>query len=155
MNITVTPLTARDSNEFIQMLRLFGEVFEMKDFRMPAEKHLKKLLRSKNFISFIALHENAVIGGLTAHLLPSYYCQSSEVYLYDIAVKADFQRKGIGKKLLQALTAYCRENNFKTFLYRLMKRMLTLWSFIVQQGAHLKRWFTLTIWLSKYCINSI
>jgi len=115
LNITVKQLTPRDFNEFIQMLRLFEEVFEMKDFRMPAEKHLKKLLRSKNFIAFIALHENTVIGGLTAHLLPSYYSQSSEVYLYDLAVKTNFQQKGIGKKLLLALMAYCRENNFKTF----------------------------------------
>jgi aminoglycoside 3-N-acetyltransferase I len=56
-----------------------------------------------------------VVGGLTAHILPSYYSSSSEVYLYDLAVKTSFQRKGIGKKLLLALTAYCRENNYKAF----------------------------------------
>ena len=97
------------------MLTLFEQVFEMKDFKMPGEKHLKKLLGSKNFVVFIALDENVVIGGLTAHILPSYYSESSEVYIYDLAVKTNFQRKGIGKKLLLALTAYCRENNYKAF----------------------------------------
>jgi aminoglycoside 3-N-acetyltransferase I len=115
LNITIKQIAAGDLNEFIQMLRLFEEVFEMQDFQMPRESHLKKLLRGKNFIAFIALHENAVIGGLTAHLLPSYYSASSEVYLYDLAVKASFRRKGIGKKLLQALMVYCGENNYKAF----------------------------------------
>ena len=115
MNITIKQLAPGDFDEFIQMLQLFEEVFEMKALQLPPEKHLKKLLRSKNFIVFIALHENVVIGGLTAHILPSYYSSSSEVYLYDLAVKTSFQWKGTGKKLLLALTGYCRQNNYKAF----------------------------------------
>lgn len=115
MNIIIKRLAADDLNEFMQMLRLFEEAFEMKDFQMPGENHLKKLLRSKNFIVFIALHENVVSGGLTAHILPSYYSESSEVYIYDLAVKTSFRRKAIGKKLLLALTVYCRQNNYKAF----------------------------------------
>lgn len=115
MNTTIKQLAADDLNEFSQMLRLFGEVFEMTDFKMPAKKHLKKLLHSKNFIAFIAIDDNVVVGGITAHILPSYYSESSEVYIYDLAVKTNFRRKGIGKNLLLALTAYCRENNYKAF----------------------------------------
>ncbi len=115
MNITIKQLTPSHLNEFRQMLGLFEEVFEMKDLRMPGEGHLKKILRGKNFVVFMALHENVVVGGLTVYILPSYYSESSEVYIYDLAVKADFQRKSVGKKLLLALTAYCGENNYKAF----------------------------------------
>ena len=115
MNISTKQLAAADINDFIQVLRLFEQVFEMKDLKMPGEKHLKKLLRSKNFVVVTAANENVVVGCLTAHVLPSYYSSSSEVYLYDLVVKADFQRKGIGKKLLEALTVYCRQNNYRAF----------------------------------------
>jgi aminoglycoside 3-N-acetyltransferase I len=115
LNTTIKQLTARDLNEFTQMIRLFEDVFAMKDFQMPGENHLKKLLRSKNFVAFTAIDESAVVGGLTAHILPSYYSESAEIYIYDVAVKTNFQRTGIGKKLMQALTAYCRQNNNKIF----------------------------------------
>ena len=67
------------------------------------------------FVVFVARHGDTVIGGLTAYVLAGYYSESSEVYLYDLAVAASFQRKGIGRKLLQALTGFCRENNFREF----------------------------------------
>lgn len=115
MNITIKQLTAGHLSEFMQTLRLFEDVFEIKDFQMPRESHLKKLLCNKDFIVFIALHENTIVGGLTVHILPSYYAELAEVYIYDVAVKNSFQRKGIGKKLLQALTVYCRQNNYQQF----------------------------------------
>jgi len=115
LNITIKQLTAADLTQFKQMLLLFANVFEMHDHKMPGEGHLKKLLNNENFIVYIALHENEMIGGLTAHVLPSCYAESSEVYIYDLAVKTSFQRKGAGKKLLQVLTEYCGKNNCKGF----------------------------------------
>jgi aminoglycoside 3-N-acetyltransferase I len=62
---------------------------------------------------FVAKEKKVIIGGLTAYILPSYYSDSSEVYIYDLAIKKNFQRKGIGKKLLQSLKAYCGQNEYK------------------------------------------
>jgi aminoglycoside 3-N-acetyltransferase I len=115
MTITIKQLKPEDVVEFIGMLRLFEDGFEMKDHQIPGEGYLSKLLSRKDFIVFIAVHKTAVVGGLTAHVLPSYYFQSSEVYIYDLAVKTTYQRKGIGRKLIQALTAYCRLRNYKEF----------------------------------------
>ncbi len=115
MNITIKQLTVGDNAEFVQMLRLFENVFEMQDFQMPGEDYLTSLLVRKDFIVFIAQHESTIVGGLTAHVLPSYYFESSEVYIYDLAVETTFQRKGIGKKLLLAVTEYCRLHSCKEF----------------------------------------
>ena len=115
MNITIKQLTAGDIAEFVQMLRLFENVFEMQDFQMPGEGHLTSLLARKDFIVFTAQYENTTVGGLTAHILPSYYSESSEVYIYDLAVKTTFQRKGIGKRLLLSLTEYCSLHGYKEF----------------------------------------
>jgi aminoglycoside 3-N-acetyltransferase I len=115
MNITTKQLTVGGTAEFVQMLRLFENVFEMQDFQMPDEDYLTLLLARKDLIVFIAQYEGIIVGALTAHVLPSYYFESSEVYIYDLAVETTFQRKGIGKKLLLALTEYCSLHGYKEF----------------------------------------
>ncbi len=44
-----------------------------------------------------------------------YYSNSSEIFLYDLAVKPEYQRMGIGKGLLQSLKEYCLKNGIKEF----------------------------------------
>jgi GNAT superfamily N-acetyltransferase len=51
-------------------------------------------------------------------LLPSVYHSASEVYLYDFAVLARWQRKGVGTLLLQALIEDCRKMRLWRFLFR-------------------------------------
>jgi aminoglycoside 3-N-acetyltransferase I len=79
-----------------QLFLLFQQVF---DAKLPTVKkaYLKKLLNRPDFICFAAIYKNEVIGGLTAYELPMYHSETSEMYIYDIAVKPAFQRKGIGK----------------------------------------------------------
>ena len=53
--------------------------------------------------------EGRVAGGLTSYLLQQYYSQSPLVYIYDLAVKTELQRKGIGKMLISGIAEYCKE----------------------------------------------
>ncbi|HET6992784.1 MAG TPA: GNAT family N-acetyltransferase, partial [Bacteroidia bacterium] len=76
---------------------------------------LTNLLSKKEFIVFAALHENEVVGGLTAYELPMHSSDHSEAYIYDIAVHSRFQRKGLGLKMIAALKDYCRQNGIQTF----------------------------------------
>ena len=100
--------------DFQALVHLFNEVFE-EESKIGSEDHLLKLLSSENFIALVAFAENEVVGGLTAYELPMYYSDASEIFLYDLAVKAEHQRKGIGKGLLQALKDHCMENEVKDF----------------------------------------
>ena len=61
----------------------------------------------------VATHNKKVVGGLTAFVLPKYYAKESEILLYDIAIKDEFQRKGLGTLLLDCLTEYCKEHKIK------------------------------------------
>src|SRR3712207_4134729 len=91
-----------------QLIQLFREVFERGD-ELEAEPHyLAQLLRNSAFVALIALHSNKVIGGLTAYQLPMYYSAYSEMFIYDIAVSAEYQRNGIGKRLLLELKKHCQ-----------------------------------------------
>jgi aminoglycoside 3-N-acetyltransferase I len=55
----------------------------------------------------VAFSGQEVIAGLTAHILPYVHRMNSEVYIYDLAVRSHYQRKGIGRKLLNSLKEYC------------------------------------------------
>jgi len=107
-------LTKEGLADFAALVNLFNIVFE-EEPRIGSDNHLRQLLNRADFVVLAALMENEVVGGLTAYELPLYYSDSSEFFLYDLAVKPEYQRKGIGKRLIQSLKAYCIENEVKEF----------------------------------------
>jgi aminoglycoside 3-N-acetyltransferase I len=115
MNITTQRLTTHHLTEFIELLQIYEAVFDMPDFHLPDKSYLKNLLSGDDLIIYTATHESAVVGGLTAYVLPSCYSRSAEIYIYDFAVHTDFQKKGVGKQLLSDFSDYCRKNNHPGF----------------------------------------
>jgi aminoglycoside 3-N-acetyltransferase I len=122
---TILKLGAGDLLIFEKLIELFREIFEMGEAgsvdageaESPAKKaravaggsSLAKLLEGRGFWVYAALYQDQILGGLTAYELPQYYAEQSEVYIYDIAVSAAHQRRGIGKALLSALLEDCRK----------------------------------------------
>lgn len=95
-------------DHFYALIRLFEDVFEMKDFVMPPADHLEKLLARDDFFVFVALMDGQVIGGLTSYTLRQYYSTSPLVYIFDLAVATEYQRKGIGRTLIAEIQNYCK-----------------------------------------------
>lgn len=102
-----------DLTRFIELIRLFEAVFEMKDFSIPNSKHLQKLLSQSDFFVFVAMIKNRVIGGLTSYVLEQYYSEKPLAYIFDLAVDTDLQRQGIGKKLIAAANKFYKEKGFE------------------------------------------
>ncbi len=107
-NIKVEKLDPDDINKFMELIRLFEDVFEMKNFKMPDEIYLQQLLKKDDFFVFIALLDDKVVGGLTSYIMHQYYSKAPLVYIFDLAVKAEFQRQGIGKMLIAENNRYCK-----------------------------------------------
>jgi ribosomal protein S18 acetylase RimI-like enzyme len=76
---------------------------------MPGEKYLQALLAKEGFFVFVALLDEKVVGGLTAYTLEQYYSERPLVYIYDLAVLSPYQRQGIGKMLMEGITAFGKE----------------------------------------------
>ncbi len=110
MDIKIIKLTKDDLQILEDIIKLFGDVFRLKEITIPDSKYLAKLLNNDNFISFAALLDNEVVGGLTAFILNQYISNKSMAYIYDLAVTVQYQRKGIGKKLIEYVKEYCQEN---------------------------------------------
>lgn len=87
-----------------QTFLLMTEVFEEEGASL-GDRYLDQLLSRRDFWAFAALLGSDVVGGITAHTLPMTRLETSEVFIYDIAVHVDHQRKGIGRELVSALRA--------------------------------------------------
>lgn len=113
--LEVKRLTKEDLPAFKQLVHMFNIVFEEAVLAISSETNLVKLLSRNNFIAIVAISKNEVVGGLTAYELPMYYSDEPEIFLYDLAVKPEFQRIGIGKRLIQQLKDHCSRNGIKEF----------------------------------------
>lgn len=107
MKIEYKKLGIGDLGGLTELINLYENVFEMAHFILPDAEYLQSLLEKESVIFYVAMIDKRIVGGLTAHILPSTYFPSSEVYLYDLAVETRFQRKGIGRQLINSLKEYC------------------------------------------------
>ncbi len=108
MGIQIEKLDHKDIHKFVELIRVFEAVFEMENFKIPEERHLQNLLAKDDFFVFVAVLDNRVVGGLTSYIMHQYYSTSPLVYIYDLAVKTELQRNGIGKMLIEGNNAYCK-----------------------------------------------
>lgn len=113
MALEIKKLDTTNIDQFIALIYLFEEVFEMKNFILPPKEHLQYVLDRPGFFVFVAIQDNQIVGGLTAYTFEQYYAQKPLAYVFDLAVKAQFQRKGIGKKLMAAITSFCQQIGYE------------------------------------------
>ncbi len=98
---------------FKALIRVFEKEFEMENFQIPDQEDLLKTLKNKNFKVFVAIEDGQVMGGITLYILPPYYSNKSQAYIYDLAVLSSHQRKGIGTRLMEVVLAYGRNLGYE------------------------------------------
>jgi aminoglycoside 3-N-acetyltransferase I len=100
--MTTIRLTSGASNQARALFVLMAEVFEEGRAEL-SDAYVNRLLAREDFLAIAALVDDEIVGGLTAHILPMTRTESSEIFIFDIAVRADHQRTGVGRQLLTAL----------------------------------------------------
>ncbi len=70
-----------------------------------SDGYLDQLLGREDFWAIAAFAGDEIVGGITAHTLPMTRTQSYEIFIYDLAVRSDHQRQGIGRQLVAELRA--------------------------------------------------
>ncbi len=113
MEIEILILQSDNLNELHELITVFETVFEMENFKRPGQAHLQNLLNREHFFAVVAKNGNKIIGGLTVYILGQYYSEKPLAYIYDLAVLEDYQRKGVGGKLVEFTNEYCRQNGFE------------------------------------------
>ena len=85
-----------------KLFATMAEVFE-EDCETLTDAYIDRLLAREDFWAIAAYFDDQIIGGVTAHILPMTRTASSEVFVYDIAVRKDHRRKGVGQRLITEL----------------------------------------------------
>ena len=80
------------------MAEVFGQGCES-----LSDDYVDRILTREDFWAIAACVDDLIVGGLTAHTLPMTSSSSSEIFIYDIAVRSDYQRQGVGRRLLTDL----------------------------------------------------
>jgi len=95
-------LTSGDREVATRMFAMMAAVFAEKCEQL-SDAYVDRLLNRNDFWAIAAFIDGEIVGGVTAHTLPMTRTESSEIFVYDIAVREDQQRKGIGRDLMMAL----------------------------------------------------
>jgi aminoglycoside 3-N-acetyltransferase I len=85
-----------------ELFATMADVFELAAEPI-SDVYIERLLAREEFWALAAIVEDQIVGGLTAHTLPMTRTESYEIFIYDIAVRADRQRQGIGRLLMAEL----------------------------------------------------
>ena len=88
---------ARDT--FVMM----GKVFDEGGWTPLSHGYLLGLLGQAHVWVYAALVDGQPVGGLIAHELPMTKAESAELLIYDLAVRVDWQRRGVGRALIGQL----------------------------------------------------
>lgn len=107
----VRQLSARDAGSMHGLLDAFAEAFEDDDHYTrdrPANAYLEDLLGQRHFIALVAEEGGKIIGGLVAYELGKFEQERSEIYLYDLAVRAPYRRQGVATALIERVQEIAR-----------------------------------------------
>jgi len=91
--------------------RLFAVMADVLDdnHELLGDDYLRALLERAHFWALAAFEGDDILGGLTAHVLPMTRCEASELFIFDLAVKSEHRRKGVGRTLIASLRALAAE----------------------------------------------
>jgi aminoglycoside 3-N-acetyltransferase I len=101
-DLQIRRLTAGDRELARAMFAMMAAVFEEESAYL-SDGYLDDLLCRNDFWAVAAFMGDEIVGGVTAHTLPMTRTESAELFIYDLAVRGDQQRQGIGRRLIAAL----------------------------------------------------
>jgi len=101
-DIHIRRLVSQDRELARTTFTLMGTVFGEKHAPL-SDGYIDRLLARPDFWGLTATRGATVVGGLTAHTLMMTAYEGAEIFLYDIAVAPDHQRRGVGRRLIDAL----------------------------------------------------
>ena len=112
MNADISVLDSTSISDLSALIEVFEDVFEIESGYKPSPEHLSRLLQQESFVGIAAKIDGQVVGGLTAYVLEQYHSTKPLAYIYDFAVLTQFQRRGIGKQLIEFTRKYYRDKGF-------------------------------------------
>ncbi|WP_426593776.1 GNAT family N-acetyltransferase [Cellulomonas sp. McL0617] len=100
--VTTRRLVPGDEQPARELFVVMAEAFDEAPEPL-GDAYVAELLRTGSFWAVAAFEGGRVVGGITAHTIPMTRSRSAELFVYDLAVDADFRRRGIGRRLVATI----------------------------------------------------
>ncbi len=116
-DVKIRELEERDlSNGFLESLDSLRKASDLDPKK--AKEILKKLRAGTNHVIYVAELDSKIVGSATIFIEQKFIHDGGKVgHIEDVVVRAEYQDKGIGQKLVEALLAYAQKNScYKTIL---------------------------------------
>jgi tRNA-Thr(GGU) m(6)t(6)A37 methyltransferase TsaA len=94
---------------FTMMRDVFDEADDDSEAVPLSDGYVARLLADASFWAIAAFEAGEPVGCITAHELPMTRHERTELFVYDLAVREDRQRLGIGRRLVDALVTGAAE----------------------------------------------
>jgi aminoglycoside 3-N-acetyltransferase I len=104
----VDRLRTGDGGAARELFAMMSTVFEVAQDEL-SDAYVDELLAREDMWTLAARHADGLVGGLTAHAIPLTRTAVKEIFIYDLAVRTDHQRKGVGRILMQAIRCLAGE----------------------------------------------
>ncbi len=98
-------------NELKDLISVFSLAFES-DYSVSHE-YLERIFENNTIIFLGAFLEQKIVGGLVAFEMTPIH-GNKELYIYDIAVHPEYQKQGIGTRLIESLKAEAKLRGIST-----------------------------------------
>ena len=100
-NVRSIRLQQGDQELARQLFAAMAEVFDTPTGSL-SDAYLNKLLARDEFWAIAAFVGDELAGGITAHTLPLTQGEYAELFIYDVAVRQQYRRMGVGRQLISA-----------------------------------------------------
>jgi aminoglycoside 3-N-acetyltransferase I len=108
MTLRYARLTSGDGEAAKQVFAVLADEFG-EGCEPLSQTYVERLLNDGTFWALAAFDGDRPIGGLTAHAIPMTRSESTELFIYDVAVRSEYQRRGVGRHLIATLRRQAAE----------------------------------------------
>lgn len=102
--IEVVRLVPDDARRALAAFTMMHDVFDEDPAPLSLD-YVTRLLRDDSFWAIAAFEDDEPIGCITAHEMAMTRHERTELFIYDLAVRVDRQRRGIGRRVVERLLA--------------------------------------------------
>ena len=120
--LKVKELNKKHSFEFRELTTIFQSEFGINETYNLKKSKIKNLLKKNDLHVIMIKKQKEIIGGLTIYVLESYFHKNPIAYLYDIAIKREFQQQGLGSLLLTYTKEFCAKKGYSELFIQADKK---------------------------------
>jgi len=95
---------------FIQVFNTFPWNDKWTD--KTACEYLKELIDNKKFIGYTLWDNSILVGAIFCHMKTHY--KGDEIFVDELFISTEYQRKGYGSALMESIEKYARENSLRS-----------------------------------------